>query len=319
MELLAVHSKGYPDDYLFSRIRGRKVFFITEWLQLLYSPHPLDDLKSSHYRYFFEKHSAEGIGQWLTEEFQWIYSQMNRKMQIIFFPFFLYYEIEHTLFPCFRYGFRKDREEAVRKLLHMSLFSDRVKTVLERRDMKGIEEIFLTLSARFKGLRGLFSGPERSLALEQKFMHVYLEHTVQSDIHAELKQFFVSLIDIRNIRTLLKHVRWHIPGVPSFVRGGTIDEARCKKLFDGHDLSEIKTLVSRLTRMDIQEDDPAVFERALFRRLSKKVQKAGQDPLGVGLLLDYLWRCYMQALNLRIVLYRGDAKKEILEGSLIYE
>jgi vacuolar-type H+-ATPase subunit C/Vma6 len=318
MELLTVHSKGYPDDYLFSRVRGRKVFFITEWLELLYSPHPLDDLKSSHYRYFFEKHSAEGIGQWLTEEFQWIYYQMSRNMQIIFSPFFLYYEIKHTLFPCFRYGMRKDREEAVGKLLHISLLSDRVKTVLERRDVKGIEQIFLTLSARFKGLRGLFTAPDRFLTLEQKFMHVYLEHTVQSDIHPVLKQFFVSLIDIRNIRTLLKHVRWHIPGIPSFVRGGTIDEARCKKLYDMHDLSEIRTLVSRLTHMDIQEDDPAVFERALLRGLSKKVQKAGRDPLGVGLLLDYLWRCYIQALNIRIVLHRGDAKKEMLEGSLIY-
>jgi hypothetical protein len=323
MELLKTDSKGYPADYLFSRLRGRKGFFITEWIPLLYSPHPLEDLRSSHYRHFFEEHSAEGIGQWLIREFQWVYYQMNRKMQIIFFPFFLYYEIEHTLFPCFRYSFRKDREDASSTLLNKSLFSDRVITVLKRRDypfvVEGIEALFLTLSDRFKGVKAFFSAPDRFLTFEQKFMHAYFEHTVHSDIHPVLQQFFASLIDMRNIRTLLKHVRWHIPGVPFFVGGGHIDTARLKKLFDRNDVYEIKSLVSGLTHVEIQEDDPAMFEIALFRRLSKTVRQAARDPLGVGLILDYLWRCYLQALNLRLVVYRGGVKKEILERSLIYE
>ncbi len=320
MELLKIHNKGYPDDYLFSRVRGRKAFFITEWLPLLSSPHSLEDLGSSYNRYFFGIHSAEGVGHWLSREFHWIYFQMNRKLQVIFFPFFLYFEIEHTLFPCFRYGLKKDRD-AQGKLLQMSLFSDRVKTVLQRRDVlavaKGIEGIFLTLSERFAGVKDLFSAPGRFLTLEQTFMHAYLEHTIQSDLHPVLKQFFVSLIDIRNIRALLKQVRWHIPGVPSFTRGGTIDEGRLRKLFDGGDLSAVKSLISGLTHEEIREDDPAVLERMLFKRLSKTVRKAGQDVLGIGLILDYLWRCHIQALNLRLILHREDAKKETLEESLI--
>jgi vacuolar-type H+-ATPase subunit C/Vma6 len=322
MKILKTHDRNYPTDYLNSRIKGRRPFLITEWLRLLYSPQPFEGLGYSHYRDILEEQSDDGIRQWLTREFHWVYYQMNSKLQNLFFPFFLYYEIEHTLMPCFRYGFGKDKKDAIRKLLSMSLLSDQVTKVLEKGDqlsvLEDIEVLFLNLSDLFKGLKESFFSPDRLMSLEEKFMHAYLEHIVHSDIHPDMKRFFNALIDIRNIRVLLKHLRWNIPAVPVFVQGGAVSVARLRKFFAEHDISAVKKLVSGLTHAEIEEDDPAVCENVLYKRLSETVRKAARDPLDVGLILDYLWRCYMQALNLRIVLYRGSTKKETLERELLY-
>lgn len=311
---------GHPTDYVLSRIKGRRTHLISDWAHLLYSPHPLDDLRATPYRDFLDESSPEGIWRWLTEEFQWVYRTVNREVQSVFSPFFLYYEIERTLLPGFRYRVRMDTAEGFERMLSTSLLSKKMKKALKKETpadiLSGIEEQFHLLSDTFSGLKQWFF-TNGLMTFEQRFMAVYLEYTVQSDLHPVLERFFRYIIDVRNSITLYKHLRWGIATSPLFVSGGRLSEKKLNAVFHKQDISGLDICIVKLTGLKTEDIDLAVIEVLLLSRLLKDIQRSGRDPLGLEQILDYLWRCYIQALNLGIILFGREIEKEMVARELI--
>ena len=46
--------------------------------------------------------------------------------------------------------------------------------------------------------------------------------------------------------------------------------------------------------------------------VTRLLRKAGRGPSGVGLILDYLWRCSLEATNLSILLYGSELDRETI-------
>ena len=89
MELLeSIEDRGYPFEYLLSRIRGRRSKLISDWNPLIYDIGSLEYLYPARYRGFVTEKSPEGIWKVLIREFRWVYTQMNEKLREIFCPFF---------------------------------------------------------------------------------------------------------------------------------------------------------------------------------------------------------------------------------------
>ncbi len=322
MDLLkSFEFEGYPDDYLLSRIKGRRVYLITNWQQLLYSTKPFEELKSSFYKDFFEKDSQERIWEWFSMEFQWVYLQMNRKLRNIFSQFSLYFEIEKTLLPCLRYKLRIDEEGTVERLLSTSLLSYEITKAFKKGDLFSVleclEDSFIYLTDSFAGLKEIYL-KDGLMAVEQKFICTYLEYVVRSETHHILKNFFIALIDIRNTLTMLKHLKWNIYTPPAFVSGGNFEMKKLKKIVEKHEVSCASKYISRLTGTKTAENDPSVIEALLLKRLTTALKNTGREPSGVGLILDYLWRCYIQSLNLRTILYGSSIDKESIDKELIH-
>jgi len=321
VELLdSPEDRGYPAEYLLSRIRGRRARLIMDWKPLILEGDPLEYLSSRRYLGFVAEKSPEGVWRQLMKEYRWIYSQMNRVLRDIFWPFFLYSELR-TLFICLRH-MRDGKEAKIDHILAVSLLSDTIKTVLRRSKdtasaVAEIEDIFLTLSEGFGGLTGIVDR-EGLRGVEQRLTDAYLVFLVNSKINTLLRLFFSRVIDSRNIISLYKYLRLHGKTPPSFIAGGSIAESRLTEILDAADMYGLGSLIGEFSGITIEMPDATKVEVALYRGMTRFLRKEGRDPLGIGIILDYLWRSSLEAMNLSVLFYGKDLERDEIAAEIVY-
>lgn len=268
-----IEDRGYPTDYLLSRVRSRRVL----------------------YKNFIAGESPVEIWRHLLKEYRWIYIQMNGALRNIFRRFFIYSELR-TIFMCLRY--KKGEYEKIEELLRFSLLSDDIKELLMGDSdimtaIGGVEGAFLSISDRFGGLKDIFM-KDGFRGFEQELTDVYFENTIDSKLHHTIKDFFTYVIDSRNIIAVYKHIRWQMHDYPSFINGGSIKEARLRRIFERQDISGITTLVQKLTGIIT---DAGNIENSLLKRTTRFLRETARDPLCIGIILEHLWRCYVEIIE----------------------
>jgi len=320
MELLCSPAdRGYPADYLLARIKGRRSRLIKDWKRLTFDAGLFDASPPSIPDGLFKVKSPVSIGAELIREYRWVYEQMNRRLRGIFAPFFLYTELR-TVFMCLRR--LKDRKAgALDELLATSLLSDRVKdTLLVSEDLKAaivsIESFFSSQSPRYAGLVVTLD-TEGLRGFEQQLTDRYLAETVSSSIHPIMKGFFSKLIDARNAMSLYKYLRLDLTKQPAFIAGGSIPEAKLQEIARSDDQVKACALIQELTGVPVERPDPTSVELALYRGMTRWLRKAGRDPFGVAPILDYLWRCSIEAMNLRVLYYGRELEREVIAAEIV--
>jgi vacuolar-type H+-ATPase subunit C/Vma6 len=311
--------RGYPVEYLLSRIRGRRSRLITDWRGLAFDISPFDHLASGKYGGILKDKAPEGIWRNLVKEYRWAYVQMNGRLREIFSPFFLYSELK-TLFICLRHVNDK-KAGRVDELLSVSLLSNAVQDVLLTSvdvpfAIAGIERNFTAYSVQFAGLSEVFES-DGLRGVEQRLTNTYLTEMTRKRIHPLMKMFFMRLIDSRNIMGIYKFLKLDSKALPSFIEGGTVPGERHKEIVDQKDLLGLKSLVREVTGSIVETIDPMQAEIALYKGMTRFLKKAGQDPLGAELILDYLWRCSIEAMNLSIVFYSRDLERDAVTAELV--
>ena len=314
--LRKIEDRGYPADYLLARIRGRRAHLITDWRPIILGGLSPGRIASARYGSIISDDYPEGIQEQLLKEFGWVYSLMNGALRQIFGPFFLYVELR-TIFICLRYAKGKEAGK-IDRILSRSLLSEKIKEILRCGEhlfsaVEGLEDCFTSLSSRFAGLCNIFTesglpGVERTLSVR------YLEHAVHSKLHPVMKDFFIAIVDSRNILSLYKYIRFDVKMEPPFISGGSISEIMYKEIADRKDIAEMSSLVLKPAGI---KPEPANMETSLYRMVTRLLKKAGRDPLSVGLILDYLWRCSIEATNMSIILYGRDIDREIIESEMV--
>ncbi len=294
MEILQViEDRGYPADYLLSRVRSRRVF----------------------YRNLIADRSSDEIWRHLLMEYRWIYSQMNGALREIFRYVFIYSEIR-TIFMCLRY--KKGEYEKIPKLLQLSLLSDDLKELLMMDSdftvvVRGIEDAFLSISHRFRGIEEIFM-KHGSGGFEQALMNIYLENIFDHKIHRIIRDFFSYVIDSRNIIAVYKHIRWNMRNEPQFIEGGSIKEAGLKGIFKRRDVLGLSAIVHKLTGI---VTDTGNIENSLLKGINRFLRKTAKDPLSIGVLMEHLWRCYAETIDAGIKLYGREINRGIFESETI--
>jgi len=120
--------RGYPVEYLLSRIRGRRSRLIRDWRTLVYDATPIEFLASAQYQGFVRERSAEGMWRALLREYGWVFGQMEEEVRSVFAPYMLYTELR-TVFICLRY-LHGERTQKAGEVLGVSLLADGVKNIL---------------------------------------------------------------------------------------------------------------------------------------------------------------------------------------------
>jgi len=310
---------GYPVEYLLSRIRGRRSRLIRDWRTLLFDLALKETLPTAGTGGFQKIMTADAAWRNLMAEYQWVHSQMNQRLRDIFFSFFLYTELR-TICICLRHLVDK-KTGAIDDLLDRSLLSDEVRKVLLFSPdlpaaVSGIERLFSSLSDRFLGLgRSLESGGLR--AVEQRLIGTYLSAMINSDLHQLLKRFFSRLIDARNIMGLYKYLRLGLKVRPEFISNGTIPELRLNSIRDKEDLPGVALLVREITGITVERPDLTSIELALYRGMTRWLRKEGREPFGIALILDYLWQCSIEAMNLSVLHYTRDLERDAVAAELV--
>ncbi len=316
MELLqGFEDRGYPADYLLSRIRGKRADLISDWAPPIFFETPFEYLASSSYRGFVTGRSPEGLRTDLMNEYQWVYLRMDRSFLEIFRPFFLYSELR-TIFICLRH-LRAGKAVKTAGVLFPSLLSEGMKKLLrEAPDISGaagnLERAFLHLSDEFSGISDIFE-QEGLKGFERELTRRYLMTTVRSKLHPLIKEFFIRIIDSRNIISLYKFLRLNPGAAPRYIPHGRISEARFSGIIERADLPE----VFRLAGEKDEGPDRSNIETALYRGISVFLRKAGRDPLGIGPVLDYLWRSSIEVMNLSVLSFGREIDRDAIRKELV--
>ena len=320
MELLQnPGDRGYPTEYLLSRIKGRRSKLIKNWKALVHDQDLFLASSSSKQGGMRAPISPDRIWADLVHEYQWVYGQMNRQLREIFYPYFLYAELR-TVFICLR-RIRDKKEGVDDEILGKSLLSDEMKKVLLSsidltEAVAGIERLFTTLSKQFAGLTEIVQN-EGLRGVEQRLTEAYLTVTAGSRLHPLVHMFFSRLIDARNIISLYKYLRLELKSFPPVLPGGSIPETRLRQLAEKNDLVAIGSLIHEFTGIKVERPEPTKVELALYTGMTRWLHKEGREPFGVAPILDYLWRCSIEAMNLSVLYHTKDLERDAVAAELV--
>jgi vacuolar-type H+-ATPase subunit C/Vma6 len=311
--------RGYPVEYLFSRIRGRRSRLIRDWRPLVYDAAPIEFLASAQYQGFVRERSAEGMWRALLLEYGWVFGQMEEEVRRVFAPYFLYTELR-TVFICLRY-LQGDRTQKAGEILGVSLLADSVKNILRDGEtsaaVERLERQFCRLSPEFSGLAAQYE--EKGLReVEQHLTNSFLSSIIKTPLHPVMKEFFSRIIDARNILSLYKSLRLSAKDPAVFIPGGTVAIEHLKDLLEKDDIFEVITLIRQASGITVAAPDPTQVEVSLYRGITKYLRKEGRDPLGEALILDYLWRCSLEVMNLSLLLAGKDLEREEIAAELVH-
>ena len=317
--LLKLEDRGYPTEYLLSRIRGRRSRLITDWRPLIYDAAPLDYLVSPRYQGFARERSPEGVWRCLIREYRWVYSQMNEGLRRIFRPFFFYNELR-TLFICLRQLGEKSAGTAA-ELLNVSLLCDEIKKILltsvDTADAIGrLERIFKKRSDEFGKLGEVFEA-EGLRGLEQRLTNTWLAVTIKDKLHPLMQSFFERMIDSRNIMSVYKVLRLEERTPAPLIPGGVIPLARLEEVAKRGELLAINGLIRDFSGIRIDAPTPTKVELALYQGVTRFLKKEGREPFGAGPILDYLWKCSIEVMNLNILFYAKDLERDLATAELV--
>jgi hypothetical protein len=246
---------------------------------------------------------------------------MNKELRDIFGPFFMYSELV-TLLTCLRYHLKKVKKTEIEYILAFSLFSEKVKNILSlEADLPFILEMLdkraAFLSDRPAGLSGIFiigGLPE----VEQTITRTLLGHIMNGPGHPCITRFFISLIDSINIIALYKHLRWGLSAKPAFITGGNVKEPVLSAIFHSSDVSGIAALIRKQTGFYVGEPAAANVESALLKGISGQVKKMERESPVIGLILNYLWRSFLEARDISILYYGNKIDKDIIREELVH-
>jgi vacuolar-type H+-ATPase subunit C/Vma6 len=310
---------GYPSDYLLSRIRGRKARFIQDWKPLIASPAPLEHLPEGHYQRISGNRSPEGIWRALLNEYRWVYFQMNGRLRNIFGPFFVYAELR-TLLICIR-SLKEMKRAKVREMLSASLLSEELRKILsdsadEFAAVQTIEAILRRLSGKFSGITEILRQKGLS-GFEHELIKRYLSVIVGAGLDPVLQAFFMRLIDARNTLALTKLLKLETPAEHPFIPGGTIDAVNLREILDSRSRPEIERLLRAMTGEEIASADHVKLEVSLYRGITRLLKKEGRSALSISPILEYLWRCSIEAMNLSILCNTQGLERNLVAAELV--
>jgi vacuolar-type H+-ATPase subunit C/Vma6 len=310
---------GYPAEYLLSRIKGRRSALIKNWKPLVYDQDLFLSAAPLQRGGFRTSTAPERMWADLMREYRWVYRQMNQQLRAVFHPYFLYAELR-TICICLRH-LRDKKEGSIDEVLNKSLLSDEMKGILVRsadlaEAIAGVERLFAPLSKRFTGFAAI-AEKDGLRGVEQFLTEQYLAVIAGSKLHPLMQTFFSRLIDARNIISLYKYLRLDNEQHPPILPGGSIAAETLHELAAKDDIVSVGPVIRALTGIKVERPEPTMVELALYKGMTRWLRKEGQEPFGVGPILDYLWRCSIEAMNLS-VLYQGKGlERDIVAAELV--
>lgn len=319
MELIQhAESGGHPAEYLQARIMVRKGYRVADWEAVLSAGDPIAAVPATPYRKGLAGRSEEEVWRSMLGEFQWVHRQMEPRLRKVFAPLFGWFELR-TLVLCLR-NLGEGESGKVEEILFFSLLSEHLKKVLRSGPdtaaaCRGVAEQLALGAVKF-GRLGKIHSEQGLVGFERALTDLYLAEILSAPLHPVIGDFVRRLIDTRNVMVLQKQLRWEIKEPPLFVRGGRIGEGTLLEVAERGGRAGIAPLVERLTgrKGDLP---PGEMEQALLSGLTRQARRAGRESAGIGLVLEYLWGCYVEARNLSLIVHGAGVDREALRKELI--
>ncbi len=299
---------GFPTDYVLARVRGRRAALSSEW-------------RAARVRGDRGTTSDAAIWEGLLAELGWLRTQVDPKLRETMAPVFGLFELK-TLVLALRSVIAR-RGAEVRRLLAGSQLAEPL-----RRALLDEPDAPAAVAAIAHAL-GPVSGDQASLqrayaeaglkGFETRLTRQYLETVVASRLHPVVRAFFAAFIDVRNLMTLYKHLRWQVTDTASFLPGGEADVLRIRRMSEGKDTAALDALLREVVGRAAPPlaMGESALESILLASLSARLRRLSTGSEDVGLLLDYAWRVYVHARNRALLLHSQGVDAAVLEKELV--
>jgi len=303
-----IASDGYPTDYLLARVRARRAVLTAEWSAIRargLPPGVTDDV----------------IWERFLREPGWLRSQANRRLRASVDPMLGLFELK-TVVLCLR-NKAVQRNAEIARLLAASQVADALRTALSQRTdvPTAVAAIAFALEPADGGAGSLRRAyAETGLkGFETRLTRNYLGRMNDARLCPPVREFFASFIDLRNLMTLYKQLRWEIADAEAFLPGGTIDVPRLQRIGADKDMASLDLLVREIAGRAAPPLAMAEgsLETILLGRLSRRTRNLSRDEDPVGTVLDYAWRVYIHARNQSLLLHAAHLDAAGLEKELV--
>ena len=309
IELLRdIASDGYPTDYLLARVRARRAALTAQSSALHARTLPADV-------------SDDAIWEGFLRELGWLRGQMNRRLRTSVDPVLGLFELK-TVVLCLRCK-ALQRDAEIARLLAASQVSDALRrALLQEADVPAaVASMAVALEPADDdagSLRRAYA--EAGLkGFETRLTRSYLGHVKAARLHPLVQKFFAAFVDLRNLMTLYKLLRWDMDDAAAFLVGGTIGVARLQRIGTARDAAGLDPLVHEIAGRAAPPLATAEgsLETILLSSLSSRIRAMSVDEDPVGRILDYAWRVYIQARNQAVLLHAAHLDSTALEKELV--
>lgn len=122
---------------------------------------------------------------------------------------------------------------------------------------------------------------------------------------------------MRNCLVIKKYWRWQVNQAPQLTAGGSISVERLTRVWAIRDEDRLATLVTKLGGLPTRNLEAVNLEQGLINGLTRLLRVAGRDPLGVAVVIEYLWKTQLAAHNRLLRNILADGRQELLEEVLL--
>jgi hypothetical protein len=125
------------------------------------------------------------------------------------------------------------------------------------------------------------------------------------------------MIDFRNLMQLYKRIRWEMSGDSSFLGGGNISRVLLAAVLAGRDPAAIASLLRRFPGTGGAVVPSVSPEHYLLHGITRRLHRLGREPSVYGLIMEYLWRLYIETVNMGILCNSGALYRENVMAELV--
>ena len=253
---------GYPADFVFARLRGKRQHLMAE-----------------------QRDSWER----LQKDYRWAYSALPAAMRKMFAPCFLLVELR-SLQMIFRFVAGQNRSRLENLATWSLLDRQLLRAIIQCRV---IEDLLVVLGSRFdamlpdgKTIQAIYNRAGQRQVEETLVDSVLQGFSIRRQ-KPEIAEFVDNQIDLRNLLTAARCLRWQLEEPVLLSGGGEISQ----QLREAADRDLLEETVQKLAGG--AANDVAMLEAGFLGRMTRRIEVSARDPLGRGLILDYLWRRYL--------------------------
>ncbi len=89
-----------------------------------------------------------------------------------------------------------------------------------------------------------------------------------------------------------------------------------RRVWSMHDEHRYDKITRRLAGVSVQDTQAVSLEQALLNGLTRLLRQSGRDPLGIGIIIEYLWRVQLAQHN-RLLQHNLSADRQELLGEVL--
>ena len=257
-----------------------------------------------------------------TEATVWVYQRLNRRLRRRFEPFFELLAMRNLTLQL-RYLLAGELPATI---LNNSLLAKPLRQLLANsvEDQDLISQLEAALVSDYPFAVGLATsyreqGPG---GVEKQLTDGMLVDALKRSRDVPLKRTLGYLIDMRNCLMLSRLWRWQVKQPPALTAGGNLDRNNLQRIWARHDSERLTSLTERLTGESLRNSkmDGGVtigMEQAFLRGLTSLLRRLGRDPLGLAVIIEYLWRAELAVHNQLLRKTLSDDRDSLLEEVLL--